>query len=319
MTHTDPMTDPHLITDPGLVTDPAVPTDPALPMDAGDTGFLGLVAGDRPGRFSFTVQNHLARQDGRLYGGTAIAVSIAVAEAVSERSALWVTTQFVSTAPGGAEVSVLGEVLAPGRRTNQVRVTATDADGAVMFASLGATGHHRDTGVTGSFEHAPEVASPDESVDSGGPFAAMLRNAGVTDVPQIPSDLGFASVVEFREPSVRSHPDPGPGRMCMWCRRRDRVPLTPAMLAFVADLVPLSVAHGAAVVAGGVSLDNTVRFAAAEPTEWVLLDLRAHSAHGGYGHGTAHLWSESGQLLATASQTATMFEFDVSSSPWERD
>ena len=39
-----------------------------------DSAFLGLVPGDEPGRFDFTVQNHLARQDGRLYGGTAVAV-----------------------------------------------------------------------------------------------------------------------------------------------------------------------------------------------------------------------------------------------------
>lgn len=283
-----------------------------------DTDFLGLVRGDEPGHFRFTVRNRLARLDGRLYGGTAIAVSIAVAEQISERAPLWMTTQFVSTAPGEADIAVLGEVLAPGRRTNQVRVTATDDTGAVMFASLGATGHLREDGVTGSFEHAPEVTAPEDSADSGGPFIAMLRNAGVTDLPRLPTDVGFSSVVEFREPEVRVHPDGGPGRMCVWCRRRDRVPLSPAMLSFVADMVPLSVAHGAGLIAGGVSLDNTIRFAAAEPSEWVLLDLRAHFAAGGYGHGVAHVWSESGALLATASQTASMFRFDGENAPWAR-
>ena len=87
--------------------------------------FLGLVADGEPGRYRFTVQNHLARLDARLYGGTAIAVSLAAAELVSERAPLWMTTQFVSTAPAEAEIAVHAEVLAPGRRTNQVRVTAT--------------------------------------------------------------------------------------------------------------------------------------------------------------------------------------------------
>jgi len=283
-----------------------------------DTDFLGLVPDEGPGRFHFEVVNHLSRLDGRLYGGTAIAVSIVVAELISERTPLWMTTQFVSTAPGGAQVSVLGEVLAPGKRTNQVRVTATDESGAVMFASLGATGQHRPGGLAGTFEHPPEVTSPQDSADSGGPFVAMLRNAGVTELPRLPTDIGFSSVVEFREPEVRSHPDGGPGRMCMWCRRRDGVALTPAMLSFVADMVPLSVAHGAGLIAGGVSLDNTIRFAATEPTEWVLVDLRAHFAAGAYGHGVAHLWSESGALLATASQTASMFQFEGTESPWAR-
>jgi acyl-CoA thioesterase II len=281
-----------------------------------DVDFLGLVADDDPGRFRFTVRNHLSRLDARLYGGTAIAVSLTAAELVSQRAPLWMTTQFVSTAPADAEISVHAEVLAPGRRTNQVRVTATDESGAIMFASLGATGIHRPDGLTGTFEHAPVVTPPGESEPRGGPFATMLRNAGITEMPPLPEGVGFASVVEFREPEVLSHPDPGPSRMCMWVRRRDGVPLTPATAAFIADMVPLSVAHGAGLVAGGISLDNTIRIGAFEPSEWVLVDLRAHFAAGGYGHGAAQLWSESGQLLGTASQTASMFRFDMSNAPW---
>ena len=281
-----------------------------------DVDFLGLVPTGEPGRFRFTVQNHLARLDARLYGGTAIAVSIVAAELISEREPLWMTTQFVSTAPAEAEIDVHTEVLAPGRRTNQVRVTATDPAGDVMFASLGATGRHLPEGLSGTFEHPPVVTSPAESAESAGPFTAMLRNAGIVEIPPMPTDIGFASVVEFREPQVLEHPDPGPGRMCMWVRRRDSVPLTPAMVAFIADMVPLSVAHGAGVVAGGISLDNTIRFASPEACEWVLIDLRAHFAAGAYGHGVAHIWSETGRLLGTASQTASMFEFDMTAAPW---
>lgn len=277
-----------------------------------DSEFLGLEPAGEPGRFRFDVQNHLSRLDLQLYGGTAIAVSIATAETVTERSPLWMTTQFVATAPGGSTIDVHTEVLAPGRRTNQVRVTATDEHGATMFASLGATGHLREPGLSGAFEHAPTVSAPSESEPQGGPFTTMLRNAGITEVPELPDDVGFTSVVEFREPEVLSHPDPGPGRVCMWARRTDGVELTPATLAFIADMVPLSVAHAAGVVAGGISLDNTMRFNSFEPTEWVLIDLRPHFAAGSYGHGAAHLWSESGRLLATASQTASMFEFDIS-------
>ncbi len=280
-----------------------------------DADFLGLQAGDEPGRYRFHVQNHLARLDGRLYGGTAIAASIVAAEALSERAALWMTTQFVSTAPANEEITVLAEVLAPGRRTNQLRVTGTDSAGAVMFASLGATGHHRPEGLTGTFEHMPTVSAPEDSPARGGPFATMLRNAGIEDV-QLPSGVGFASVVEFREPTVESHPDPGPGRICMWVRRVDRVPVTAATIAFIADMVPLSVAHGVGVVAGGISLDNTIRIGASVATEWVLVDLRAHLAIGDYGHGVAHVWSPDGQLLATASQSASMFQFDLTDAPW---
>ena len=64
----------------------------------------------------------------------AIAVSVAAAEQVTARTALWMTTQFVATAAHGAAIDVQVEVLAPGKRTNQVRVTGTVADGSVVFA-----------------------------------------------------------------------------------------------------------------------------------------------------------------------------------------
>ena len=99
-----------------------------------DVALLGLDhVGD--GRFRFVVADHLSRLDGRLYGGTAIAASIVAAELVSHRRPLWMTTQFVSTVAEGAVVDMVAEVLAPGRRTNQVRVTGTSEDGTTVFAT----------------------------------------------------------------------------------------------------------------------------------------------------------------------------------------
>ena len=60
--------------------------------------FLGLIAGSGPGRFHFDVVDRLARLDGRLYGGAAIALSVAATEVLTERPALWMTTQYMSTA-----------------------------------------------------------------------------------------------------------------------------------------------------------------------------------------------------------------------------
>jgi acyl-CoA thioesterase len=80
--------------------------------------------------------------------------------------------------------------------------------------------------------------------------------------------------------------------------------------AYLADMVPMSVARALGVIAGGTSLDNTIRMGGFVDTEWILLDLRPHLAVGGYGHGVAHVWSRDGHLLATASQTASMIVFD---------
>jgi acyl-CoA thioesterase len=276
-----------------------------------DEEFLGLEAVDRSGTFRFRVVNRLARMDRHLYGGTAIAVSMRAAELTTDRPTRWMTTQFVATAPPEEEITVTVEVLAPGRRTNQVRVSGSDHEGSIMFASLGATGLAKDGGLTGCFETMPDVSSPEDSRIWTTPFDGMAELAEAAErLPARAAEVGFTSVTDFRAPQVTWHPDPGPGRLCVWARRKDRVPMTPALVAFVADMVPLSVAAATRTIAGGLSLDNSIRIGPFEPTEWVLLDLRPHLADGGYGHGSVHVWNEQGHLLATASQTASMFRFD---------
>jgi acyl-CoA thioesterase len=277
-----------------------------------DLEFLDLAPGDGPGRFHFTVEDHLARIDGKLYGGTAIAASIAASELFTGRSVLWTTTQFVSTAPPGADITVTTEALAEGRRTTQVRVTGTDADGQVMFASLGAMGVVDEELPSVGFERRPDVAGPDEAEPWTGPWSMFKdRLPPGAELPTLPTDVGFHRALEFRAPEVRSHPDPGPGRMSLWVRRRDGGPATPAIIAFMADMVPLSVSSALGVLAIGMSLDNTIRVGRPVETDWVLLDLRPHLAHGNFGHGVVHVWTPEGDLLATASQTAAMRVIDV--------
>lgn len=311
---------------PGLGVPGSVPEDEGVPDDdfarrhQSDASFLGLAA-EGDGRFRFTVVDRLSRMDARLYGGTAIAVSIATAEELTRRSVLWMTTQFVATAAQDTEIAVHAEVLAPGKRTNQVRITGTDGNGAAVFASLGATGHHREGGMTGEFERMPKVAPPGAADPAAHPFAVMAKAAGV-DRPEppagamtMPRDNGFASVIEMRAAEVLEHPDAGPGRICMWLRRKDGEAITPALASFMADMVPMSVALACGAMAGGTSLDNSIRIGTFVETEWILLDLRPHLAAGDYGHGSAHIWSERGHLMATASQTASMIRFDPTQPP----
>jgi acyl-CoA thioesterase-2 len=278
-----------------------------------DAEFLGLTRVEGADRFAFTVTDHLSRLDGKLYGGTAIAASVAAAEQVSDRPAVWMTTQFVSTTGLGSQIDVEVEVLAPGRRTHQVKVTGVDAQGQVIFASLGATGLLGEDGLFGQFESCPEVGPPESGEIWSSPFVGMARGAGIDpSAMPLPPGPGFSAAVDLRHPEVLHHPDPGPGRVCVWARRSDGGLITAAVAAFLADMVPMSVARAHGVVAMGTSLDNTIRIGAFVPSEWVLIDLRPHLAAGGYGHGAAHIWSETGQLMATASQTAVIRPFDLS-------
>ena len=280
-----------------------------------DLDFFGLAPAPDTGsgrdrvRYRLEVTEHLCRLDGKLYGGAAIGASMAGATQLTERPTLWMTTQFVSSVDRGAIVVVDVEVLAAGRRTAQVRVTGTAPDGSVVFASLGATGALKSDGLTGDFDARPEVSAPADSPTLGNPFSRMADAAGI-ELPHLPEPRGFGVAVETRHPDVSRHPDPGLGRECLWLRRRDGGPLTPAVVAYLADLIPSSVARAAGQLGGGTSLDNTFRVGRWVDTDWVLLDMRPHFAVGGYGTGTALLWSEGGELLATASQTASMILFD---------
>lgn len=270
---------------------------------AADHTFLGLRPGATPSHRRATVGSNLARGDERLYGGGAIAISVAAAEAVTGRDALWMTTQFVSTTTLGSEIDVEVEVLAGGYRTAQVRVTATGPEG-VVFASLGATGTHRDGWPSGGFERMPTVTGPEDG-EPGFPGRPRAIDEAHT------AEVGWHLAVDMRSAEVLDHPDPGPGRMCLWMRREDGGPITPALAGYLADMVPLSIMAGLGVLGAGTSLDNTLRVGPWADTEWLLLDLRPHSAVGGYGHGSAHLWTQDGHLLATASQTASLLRFEV--------
>lgn len=251
------------------------------------------------GTASFPLTRALCRHDGRLYGGTAVTAAIAMAEHASGRRCLWTTVQFVSgTATAGDRVHCTAEVLAAGRRTSQVRVTLRAGDQEISCA-LGATAVLKDRALTGVFQDAPPVDAADDCEEFRFPIPARLRE--VMDDRERHMELRIAR---------RTDGSTGPtGELLFWSRIPGRL-ATPAIIGFLADMVPMSVVKAAGRLGGGTSLDNTVRIAHAADTEWVLLQLDPHVALGGYGHGTAHVWSPDGTLLATASQTAALLVVD---------
>ena len=96
----------------------------------------------------------------------------------------------------------------------------------------------------------------------------------------------------------------GDGTASMWVRMPG-LAASAASLAVLGDYVPWGIAQSLGTwTIRSNSLDNTLRIARIVPTEWVLLDIRIHAIHSGFGHGLVHLWAEDGTLLATASQSA---------------
>lgn len=256
--------------------------------------FLGLEAtGDGTATFELAARH--TRPDAHLFGGTAMAAAITMAEQVTGRPALWMTVQFVSGAGRlGDRIELAAEVRAHGKQAAQVRVAATTG-GELLFDAVGATAKPRDTPDVAAFETMPAVRVPTGGERWGPPVQALG-----------PHGHGFLDHVEVR----RAQPvDPTDDAYRLWVR----IPgtqATPALLGFLADWVPSGIVHALGKVGGGRSIDNTLRLGAPAPAEWVLVDIDPHLARDGYGHGTARLWSEGGALLGMASQTSALIAFD---------
>lgn len=264
--------------------------------DGSDLAWLGL-EGQGDGRWSLELTPPLRRMDGRLYGGTGIAVAVATMEAETARDALWTTVQFVGSADPGERIDCHVEVLAGGRRTSQLRLTATVGDRPVLVA-LGATGVHRESPAEIQVGVMPNVPGPDESE----PWGHRWRGA---EVPQV----GWLLIADMREVELDDN------RFAVWGRMRDQ-PHSRATISFLADMVPTSVVRAAGFMGAGTSLDNSMRFGTFTGTEWILLDFDPWFAAGGYLHGGARVWAQDGTLLGFASQTASEIVWSGETPPW---
>ena len=288
-----------------------------------DLELFGLVVSEDGASGRFELTGGLVRHDGALYGGTGLAVSVVALEAATQRDVLWCSTQFVSQPFLGDTVTWEAERLAIGKRAAQVLVRAS-ANDQTAFVAIGSTGIAREDGLTGQFVAMPEVSAPDDSPphlmnrgarQAGQPSSpeAELEARFLEQMPE-PSADSWTKHIEMRAPELRGEVRPTVG---FWARRRDGGPLTPAVLAFIADMVPVAVARAAGKLGAGSSLDNSMRFhGGVADSEWVLIELYGELANGGFGHGSLRVWTEDGKLVATGSQTASMrFLFDIGEAP----
>jgi acyl-CoA thioesterase len=264
--------------------------------DGSDLAWLGLDR-DGEGRWSFELTSPLTRHDGKLYGGTGIAVTVATMEAETARDALWATVQFAGSADIGERIDCHVEVLAQGKRTSQVRLTATVGD-RIVLAGIGATGAARTGPIEIQVPVMPAVPPPAECEDW-----ASSRRWHAADDGVVTSWLQIAE--------MRHVADGG----AIWARMRSGLQ-TRATAAFLADMVPSAVVRAAGKMGGGTSLDNSMRFGRITDTEWILLDMDPWLGTGGYLHGGARVWAEDDTLLGIASQTASAMVWEGEVPPW---
>lgn len=229
-----------------------------------------------------------------LYGGSGFAACIAAMERLTGLPAIYATIQFVSMGRSGETIRFTLENVSGGNSIKQCRLAASI--GGKPFATLmGAAGDRSDPTVhQGS--HAPIVPPVDHCVER-----SVAR--------QISSNLN--DLFEFRMAKGQM-PDRRDWRgevgldTAFWIRKRSALTLSKLDLSVIADLAAMALPSALGKPASGNSLDNMIRFIAEPDGEWVLSCTQVASVYRGITHINTQIYSESGNLLAVASQSMAL-------------
>src|SRR5262245_1138998 len=257
-------------------------------MDARE--FIGLEPTHNPHRWVLPVTPAVCTGGGFLFGGCGLAAAIAALEGTTGRPTVWAASQYLSFARPPEKMDVDVTIAAEGRQVTQARAVAHVVDREILTvnAALG----ERPLDASGQWEEMPNVPPPDDCAPRG------YRNPREDSIMQR-LDMRLADGRDFRDFDGTS----GSGRSALWARLPEVLDMSAGTLAVLGDYVPFGVGQALGQMAGGTSIDNTLRVACLVPTEWVLLDIQVHTIQNGFGHGLVHLWSEDGTLLAIASQS----------------
>ena len=259
--------------------------------------FLGLTRRDE-NTWTFAVTERLITPGQFLFGGCGLAAGLVALEEASGRPTIWATAQYLSYAPTNAEVVVTTQRVVEGGHVTQARATAWVDEREILTvnAALGA-GHLE---APTPWVTMPNVPDPDDC-----PPRHFPHGLGESIFEHVDSRVALGRTFEELDGT------PGSPVSAIWARVPGHFEPSAATLAIFGDYVSGGASQPLGQRAMGRSLDNTIRVARLEPTEWVLCDIHMHALAGGFAQGTAFLWSQTGTLLATASQS-------IASKIWEQ-
>lgn len=228
-----------------------------------------------------------------MFGGAGLGAGVMALELTCEQPVIWATAQYLSFARAPAIMDLDVWLPARGRLTTQARVVGHVGDQEILTinAALG----DRPGLADGQWSTAPSAPAPENCRQP--PLRVADEVSGIHDHMELRVAAG-----RFR--TEAPDPDWTDAKLLLWMRPLSGAPIDAAMLAVMADYLPAGVTNATgehAVVAN--SLDNTIRYAGLEPTDWVLCDVQIESLHRGFAHGTMRMYSERGKLLAIASQS----------------
>lgn len=261
--------------------------------------FFPIHATDDPLRFRLPVTPDLCvgqSDHAFLFGGAGLATAVACARHVAGRELIWATAQYLSFARPGSLLEIDVRLPVQGHNITQAVINLHCGDEVIISATaaLGErTGHP-----TAQWFALPNIPPPDQC-QVWGPWDS---EGGGTLMQRLEKRIAPDSVVlRPRDGTV----DPA-GRMQMWIRTRDDVPIDAALLALMGDFVPTGAGVSLGLDGGGNSLDNTLRLHSVVPSRWVLCDIQMDAVTRGFAHGHLRLFAEDGTLMATASQSLVL-------------
>lgn len=253
--------------------------------------FFDLRPGDVPGRWRLPVVPGLSTGGGFLFGGCALGAAIEALEQESGRPLVWATAQYLDYARPPSVVDIDVTLIVEGRNTTQGRAICA-VDGREIISVSAALGE-RPLEAGGQWAAPPDVPRPEEC-----PHRTLREHHAGSIMDRL--DMRLADARDWGDLDGT----PGTGRSSLWARVPELLDMSAATLAILGDYVPFGIGQSLGALAGGNSLDNTLRVVKPVPTEWVLVDIAVHAIGNGFGHGLVHLWADDGEtLLATGSQS----------------
>ena len=263
--------------------------------DAGK--FLGMEELGDPLHWRMPVVPEVTTPGNFLFGGCGLGAALVAIEAAGGRPTVWSTAQYLSFAPTGSVLDLTVTLAAEGRRVTQARAVGRVGDTEILTvnAALGLPGPAETDGV---WDQPPSVPPPDKCPPRRLP--SFMSNSIFDRI-----DVRVAKGRTFEE-IIADEGVPGDPDSALWARVPGHLEPSAATLAILGDYVTGALAQPLGRRTMSRSLDNPLRVVRLEPTEWVLCDIRIQAVAAGYGQGIAYLWSESGGLLATASQSMSV-------------
>lgn len=227
-----------------------------------------------------------------LFGGAGMSAAIQAMEHTCQRPVIWATAQYLSYARTGSIVDFDVREVTKGNTISQARVVAHIGDQEILTVNA-AMGKRE--GVSDQWRKAPQVPPPEDCQ----PVAHWRGDGGESIHTRFETRLASGRYPTRNIEGGRSED----GRLVTWVRSTEGLTASADLLAVIADFVPQATSHALGYHAGGNSLDNTVRFGHITPTDWILCDIRIEAIESGIIHGSIHLFSRDGILMATCSQS----------------